>query len=559
VIKFTVKCDPDCCKGSHWGEITLNQGENIPNAAGNLPTPLVLNCGKDYTLKCNQPYSVNASFICATKDCNANVTYNLLPPMGGVITGAVPFTFTPTQNGIYTLTLYGWCAGKICDSCVIKFKVECKDCCKGSYWKDGPNWTNDKTGKTSKIKCNDEKPYTITGENCNTSFTVNGTFVCADKTCQSNVVYNLYDANTNAVVVGPSNNTITIPAGLPNGAYYLTIYAYCGGMLCDTCNVKIVKDCHEEECDCKGSHWGEISLTPKQTETGTGATTGATTGITTGNTAASGPKAAGGQTLNCGKEYIVKCKTTYVIDASYICAKPNCQSVVKYQMSGPMGTSTGNLAYNFTPTVSGTYTLLLYGYCGGKLCDTCKITFKVDCPVDTACCPYQINVSAKDPTYTVVNVGAATMANTNFIINGLGTANITEVRANVISYMITDNYGKECMKCVNLPFTWASTASATSIGAVAGQVTMFGGTMVPAFAGTGTGVYQNPREVIWNNGTNFSIPNNTSVGMNFLLPPPPAIDCCEFKGRICVKFTFRDDHCKECEVIACFDIVIKKK
>ncbi len=375
------------------------------------------------------------------------------------------------------------------------------------------------------------------------------------------MVYNLYDANTNAVIIGPANNTITIPSTLPNGSYYLTIYAYCGTMLCDTCRVNIIKDCKKDDCDCKGSHWGEITMTPQVTGTGTGTPTGtgATSTPTRANANVPTGGTKGGQALNCGKEYTVKCKTTYVIDATYICAKPDCQSAVQYQLSGPMGTTTGSVAFNFTPTVTGTYTLLLFGFCGGKPCDTCRITFKVDCPIDTACCPYEISVKPKDPAYTVVNAGNATMATNNFVINGLGTANITEVRANVMSYTITDNFGKECMKCVNLPFTWASTASATSIGAVPGQVTMFGGTMVPSFAGTGAGVYQNPREVIWNNGTNFSIPNNTSVGMSFLLPPPSTIDCCELKGRICIKFIFRDDKCKECEVIACFDFVIKKK
>jgi hypothetical protein len=88
---------------------------------------------------------------------------------------------------------------------------------------------------------------------------------------------------------------------------------------------------------------------------------------------------------------------------------------------------------------------------------------------------------------------------------------------------------------------------------------MYGGTMVPSFNGSGAGAYQNPREVIWNNGTTINIPNGTNINMNFILPPVPAIDCCELKGKICVKFIFRDKDCKECEVIACFDFIIKKK
>jgi hypothetical protein len=87
---------------------------------------------------------------------------------------------------------------------------------------------------------------------------------------------------------------------------------------------------------------------------------------------------------------------------------------------------------------------------------------------------------------------------------------------------------------------------------------MFGST-VSMFNGSGAGAYQNPREVIWNNGTTVSIPNGTNIGMSFILPPPSGIDCCELKGKICVKFIFRDKDCKECEVIKCFEFVIKKK
>ena len=150
--------------------------------------------------------------------------------------------------------------------------------------------------------------------------------------------------------------------------------------------------------------------------------------------------------------------------------------------------------------------------------------------------------------------------NTNYSITLPAPANIKEVRAEVMSYTITDNFGKECMKCVNLPFTWASTASATNIGTAAPKITVYGGTGIPVFTGTGAGAYQNPREIIWNNGSNLNGGSGISnIGINFILPPTPAIDCCELSGKICVKFVFRDNDCKECEVIECFDFVIKKK
>lgn len=185
------------------------------------------------------------------------------------------------------------------------------------------------------------------------------------------------------------------------------------------------------------------------------------------------------------------------------------------------------------------------------------VKFRTDCPpADTACCPYKIQVNAGKPDYT--QQYNATVAAQNFTINGLAGVPLTEVRAEVLSYTITDNYNKECMKCVSLPYTWASILSAGTLSSVPPKITMYGSTVHP-FNPSGTGVYQNPREVVWNNGSTFIINNGTQVGMNFILPPPPLIDCCELKGKICVKFTFRDKNCKECEVVSCFEFTIKAK
>ena len=61
--------------------------------------------------------------------------------------------------------------------------------------------------------------------------------------------------------------------------------------------------------------------------------------------------------------------------------------------------------------------------------------------------------------------------------------------------------------------------------------------------------------MIWSGTPPFALPNN--INLSFLLPPASIIDCCELTAKICVKFTFRDKDCKECEVISCFTVVIK--
>jgi hypothetical protein len=413
-------CD---CKGSHWGDIILSEGEKKvkegnPKEVKNNPGKMVvdgkpLECKQTYNLKCNQPFTINANYICKDTTCPSKVTYVLTPPTGPVVTGNAPLTYTPTVSGTYTLMLYGWCNGIKCDSCLITFKVECKD-----------------------------------------------------------------------------------PP----------------------------KDC------CKGSKWGEKT-------------------VTIGNNT---------QPFTCFKDYgKIKCKTPITVNANYICADASCPGTVTYSYTQPSGTTTGTLPATFTPTQNGWHWISIIGYCGGVPCDTCTIRFMVEGCDTTSCCPYEIKVTPKEVTYT--SNPTSTIVSNNFSISIPATANITEVRANVISYTIDDNFKGDCMKCVNLPFTWASTSTATNIATAPPKITMFGGATVPSFNGSGAGAYQNPREIVWNNGSNLNSPNITNIGMSFILPPTPNIDCCELKGKICVKFIFRNDKCEECEAIACFDFLIKKK
>ena len=362
---------------------------------------------------------------------------------------------------------------------------------------------------------------------CNQAYSINANYICKDTACPPKVTYSLLLPN-NTTQTG--NGPFTFTPSL-SGSYVLTMYGWCGGKICDSCVVKFVVNC--KSCDCKGSKWGEkfysIDNVKKQ--------------------------------IVCDKNKVIeiKCKVPISLNANYNCADASCNGTVTYSMQSPSGaTATGNMPFSFTPNQTGMYTVTMYGWCGDKICDSCVVKFKTTCD-EISCCPYEIKADAGTVSYNYTQVPNATLLTENFNISGLASANITEVRANVVSYTITDNFGKECMKCVNLPFTWASISSATNIGTIAPKITMFGNTTVSTFSGSGTGSYQNPREIIWNNSTGIAIPNNTNIGLNVIVPPVPAIDCCELKGNICIKFTFRDNDCKECEVIKCFDFVIKKK
>ena len=532
IIKFTVKCDPCNCDGSHWGNITLSAGipNDNPNGAviGIPNNNISLSCGKTYNLECNKPYSFNANYICKDSACNGTVTYKLQPPIGPAITGNVAGSFTPTQSGIYVLTLYGWCGNKICDSCVIKFNVKCDPCnCTGSHWGEIVLTQDNGGGNPNGIANIPAQQFLNCGGtyklDCNKSVTINAAFNCADPNCPGKVTYSLQPP-TGSPLTGNMPLTFTPNQ---NGTYVLTLYGWCGGKICDTCIIKFDVQC-EVACDCKGSHWGEMTISD---------------GVKKGQ-------------LSCKKEYIWKCNVPFTVNAAFICAQPACPGSVTYKLTPPSGFPvSGNVAFTYTPIQSGVYTVMLYGWCGNKICDSCIFMLKVDCPVDTNCCKHSIKIDAGTVNYTPTT--NATIAGQTFTITGLAAVPLTEVRAEVISYDLSSNYNNECLGCKTFPFTWASINSAGNIGVVPAMITLFGGATTPLFNPTGTAVYQNPREVIWNNGNTFTITG--PVGINFILPPQPVLDCCELKGKICVKFFFRDVKCMECEAVVCFDVVLKKK
>jgi PKD repeat protein len=524
VIRFNVSCPCDC-KNSQWGNVVLTQSDGVDDAGGPVfSSPQPLKCGKTYKLDCNKPYSIAANFICADTSCKAKVTYTLTPPSGAPITGNAPFTFTPVLNGTYTLVLYGWCAGKICDSCIIKFDVKCGCDCDGSSWGDivlaqstGGLTDGIVAGTTQVLKCG--KNYKL---DCKSIYTLNTSFFCKDTNCKGKVTYTLIPPS------GPTVNgtvPLTFTANL-TGTYILKLYGWCGDKICDSCIIRFTVDC---DCDCKGSKWVEKTLSNGSSTT----------------------------TLNCKQQYDWSCNLPFTINGSYSCAKASCNSAATYQVKPPSGAPvTGNLPLTYTPTQTGTYNVVIYGYCGGVICDSCVVSFVVNCPKDTICCKYDIGVRPGTVTTSVSTSGNATVASQSFTFTGLTGVPLSEVRAEVLSYDLSGAFANECLACKTLPFLWASINSAGNIGAVPALISLYGGATTSVFNPTGTAVYQNPREVVWNNGTTFNLTGPVTI--KFFLPPPPVIDCCELRARICVKFTFRDIYCNECDVVSCFDVIIKK-
>ena len=213
------------------------------------------------------------------------------------------------------------------------------------------------------------------------------------------------------LIITTVSDVQSILSGLPVAVSYthLDVYkrqavnGYCGGLLCLTCKLTVKVDCKEKPCDCKGSNWGEMYFAPSVASANVKATP-----------------------IKCDGIYKLNCKQAYDINAFYNCVGKDCPGRVEYKLQAPDASIvTGTMPLvAFTPTQSGTYVLLLQGYCGDVLCNKCKIMFRVECPVDSNCCPYNISVKHTAPTYT--SSATSTNVNTNYSITLPAAANIKD-------------------------------------------------------------------------------------------------------------------------------------
>ena len=203
--------------------------------SGTPPVTKQLFCNQQYTVPCNVPITMNALYLCNSNTCNTTPTYKLTTPAGVTTTGTTAFTFNPTQSGIYTLKLYGYCGNKICDSCTIRFVVNCPPACNCNGGRWGDIWAKSGTPPiTKELRCN--KQYNLS---CNVPVTIDGNYFCNGADCTGNLKYGL---------IAPSGTTTTgtvpftfIPS--QNGIYRLNLYGFCGTELCDNCTITFRVDC----------------------------------------------------------------------------------------------------------------------------------------------------------------------------------------------------------------------------------------------------------------------------------------------------------------------------
>ena len=120
--------DCETCDCGKWGSLV------VPTLTGNK----TYQCGIKMLIpwSCKQPFNFSDTYQCSPNDrtCQANTTWkvekdnNLIN--SGTGTNTLNGTFTPTENGIYTITLEASCNGVKCKPCI--YQVNVTDCCQTS-------------------------------------------------------------------------------------------------------------------------------------------------------------------------------------------------------------------------------------------------------------------------------------------------------------------------------------------------------------------------------------------------------------------------------------------
>ncbi len=346
-----VKCRPctytvvveDCiptgeCGCGSWGPL------RVQNAAGFM----TYNCGGDKIVwKCNQQFRFNGGYQCDDKNekCEAQTSWEIRKD-GAVIksgTGTSQFAdvFTPTTNGVYTITMNATCNGKKCPPCVYTVVVEdcitpACDCSKDMYVIANPG--------NLKVRCGESKifPY-------GTTVTLSPENICGTPDCLSDWSMSVYDAQTGALVTtgsgNGSNGSFAIPLNSFAG-YRVVLTANCNGKVC-TCEFWIRTNNTPAPCDC--GRWQDNIIRYNSTAGGCGV-------------------------LECGKSIHLLAGVPYTFTAPvYNCSQSSdtCQASYAWQVNGVMQGTGTSFTYTFTGPND---QITVRSHCNNRVCDFCNFT-----------------------------------------------------------------------------------------------------------------------------------------------------------------------------------------
>jgi len=336
VITFVVE---ETCECGTWMPFNLTD-----ESGGGIDTYDV-ECGGTYSGI--EPFgliSFNSGGINCIGDvavCGASLTWNVTGPITASGTG-LP-SFATTTAGTYVLTMYGYCGGNLCDSCVITFVVEDVPLCECGTWESFGAIVDVPVAADYSIlaDCGDSFNSIPVGTNIN--FVAGGYLCIGDvAVCGPDLEWNLAGPVTLSGT-GLPTFTFTTP-----GVYFLTFTGSCNGTECGTCSIRFVV-VDAPICDC-GS-WGLFDVS-------------------------NATKTMHNQP--CGTLYNWRTNVPFTLNGSYTCFGECAATYTWVVKRNGITVSTGiGLPVTYTPTLNGNYEVFIYPVCGGVECAPCSFRFKV--------------------------------------------------------------------------------------------------------------------------------------------------------------------------------------
>ncbi len=350
---FNIIVNPDSCDCGKWNSLVVDKKK--------------YDCGSKIPWNCNRPFSFESSYLCNPNDesCRATTSWeiqkdNVLIQTGNG-TNTITDSFTPTENGIYIITLNATCNDIKCPPCTYVVVVEdCNSRCDCGKW-------NPLVVDKNKYDCGSKIPW-----NCNRPFSFESAYLCNpnDESCRATTSWEIQKDNV-LIQTGNGTNTITDSfTPTENGIYIITLNATCNDIKCPPCTyVVVVEDCNSR-CDC--GKWNPLVVDKNK--------------------------------YDCGSKIPWNCNRPFSFESAYLC-NPNdesCRATTSWEIQKDnvliqTGNGTNTITDSFTPTENGIYIITLNATCNDIKCPPCTYVVVVeDCNSRCDC--------TKD-MYVIVNPG----------------------------------------------------------------------------------------------------------------------------------------------------------
>ena len=364
VLSFSVNCGGNICTMCTDTVVVKDNSCNCGLATGHKIT-MKATSGLTVTKQCGDVFTVHGTktetftfptYQCSTPKCNATYKWYITPPNSPLSIGGSgnSFNYTLPFCGTFKAVCYSYCGDHLCDSCKATIVVDsCDTPCQCSHKNSDEIIIFSKIGGKTVRPCNgtfvNAAPATITF-----NFP---TYSCAGSNCSPTYIYTVTGA-------GPSSssslasNVFTHTFSTP-GIYTIKVVYKCGAFICDSCQVidSVVRPI--PPCDCDSS-WG-INVSQ---------------GAIHRNNVPCNQSIIGFQT----------CKGPISVSATLNCSRCNSTDTHMEVLDPSMNPFYSGPITSFTPTVAGSYMVILTGMCGNNKCE-CRFAIKVDTCVNISCCP----------------------------------------------------------------------------------------------------------------------------------------------------------------------------